>query len=78
MRPSLVEQTKLLANALDRASTACITVGIATPIAGYVYNVSNFRALVTLSEVLGAVLIWFLIAATLHLWARRVLKGLDG
>ena len=34
---------------------------IATPIAGYVYNVSNFRALVTLSEVLGAVLIWFLI-----------------
>ena len=28
------EQTKLLANALDRASTACFTVGIVTPLAG--------------------------------------------
>lgn len=28
------EQKKLLANALDRASTPCFTVGIATPVAG--------------------------------------------
>ncbi|MEA1835229.1 hypothetical protein U8607_24405 [Methylobacterium durans] len=77
MTPSLVEQTKLLANALDRASTACITVGIATPIAGYVYNVGNFRAFVGPPEILGAVLIWLLVAGTLHFWARRVLKGLD-
>ena len=33
MKPSMIEQTKLLANALDRASTACFTVGIATPVA---------------------------------------------
>lgn len=39
------EQTKLLANALDRASTACFTVGIATPIAGLVYNIGNFATL---------------------------------
>jgi hypothetical protein len=29
------ERTKLLANALDRASTSCFTVGIATPLAGW-------------------------------------------
>lgn len=33
------ERTKLLANALDRASTACFTVGVATPLAGYLYGV---------------------------------------
>jgi hypothetical protein len=32
------ERTKLLANALDRASTACLTVGIITPLAGYIYG----------------------------------------
>lgn len=37
------ERTKLLANALDRASTACFTVEIATPLAGYIYNISNLR-----------------------------------
>jgi hypothetical protein len=39
------ERTKLLANAPDRASTACFTVGIATPVAGYLYNVGSFRTL---------------------------------
>lgn len=36
------EQETLLANALDRASTACFTVGIATPVAGHLYNIGNF------------------------------------
>jgi hypothetical protein len=43
------EQIKLLANAFDRASTACVTVGIATPLAGFVYNVSDFRNTITYS-----------------------------
>ena len=77
MTPSYVERTKLLANALDRVSTACVTVGIATPIAGYVYNVSNVRALVSLLDLLTGIAGWFLAAVVLHLGARRVLKGLD-
>ena len=77
MTPSYVERTKLLANALDRVSTACVTVGIATPIAGYVYNVSNVRALVSLLDLLTGIAVWFLAAVVLHLGARRVLKGLD-
>jgi hypothetical protein len=39
------ERTKLLANALDRASTACFTVGILTPAAGYLYNIGNSAVL---------------------------------
>ncbi len=70
------EQTKLLANALDRASTACFTVGIATPIAGYLYNIANFRSSVS-PLVLGLGLAgWFLGAVGLHLLARRILRGL--
>jgi hypothetical protein len=38
------ERTNLLANALDRASTACFTVGVATPMAGYLYGVISFAA----------------------------------
>ncbi len=36
------ERLRLFANALDRVSTTCFTVGVATPLAGYVYNVGNF------------------------------------
>lgn len=77
MTSSRTEQTKLLANALDRASTACFTVGIATPVAGYVYTVSNFRALASATELALGVLVWFLGCVGLHLAARRVLRGLD-
>ena len=39
------ERVKLLANNLDRASTACFTVGVATPLAGALYRVSGINAL---------------------------------
>lgn len=32
------ERVKLLANALDRASTACVTVGVLGPIAAVLYT----------------------------------------
>ncbi|MFD1300248.1 hypothetical protein [Methylobacterium marchantiae] len=57
MKPSIVEQTKLIANALERASTACFTVGIATPVAGFLYDVRNFRALAGAFEMVGGVLV---------------------
>jgi hypothetical protein len=71
------ERTKLLANALDRASTACFTVGIATPLAGWLYNVSAFRAgldPLTLAFGIGG---WLFGSIALHLAARRVLGDLQ-
>jgi hypothetical protein len=32
------ERLKLLANAFDRASTACFTIGVVTPVAGLIYG----------------------------------------
>jgi multisubunit Na+/H+ antiporter MnhG subunit len=68
------ERTKLLANALDRASTACLTVGVLAPVAAVLYNVSGTQTAAWVF-VLGAV-IWLLAAVALHLIARVVLKGL--
>ena len=39
------ERTKLLANALDRASTACFTVGVAAPFAAWITNALVFAHL---------------------------------
>jgi hypothetical protein len=71
------EQTKLLANAIDRASTACFTSGIATPIAGFVYNVSGFRSTIGGAELSIGLLGWLIAAVLLHLGARRILRGLS-
>ena len=70
------ERTKLLANALDRAATACFTVGIATPLAGYIYNVSNFRSSVGNDVLMIGLVGWLVASVTLHLAGRLVLKGL--
>ncbi len=69
MTPDEVETTKLLANSFDRASTACFTVGIATPLAGYVYNVSGFRGTIGAWELLGGLSGW-LIAAIFYIVSR--------
>jgi hypothetical protein len=69
------ERTKLLAGALDRASTAFLTVGIVTPVAGYLYGLS--RAELGLGFLAGAFAVWFLLAIGLHLLARYVLGGLQ-
>jgi hypothetical protein len=77
MSPGEVETAKLIANALDRASTACFTVGIATPLAGYVYNVSGFRGSIGFAALVGGVAGWLTVAIGLHLLARRVLKRIQ-
>ena len=66
------ERVKLLANALDRASTACLTVGIAAPLATYLYGSGH----VGLGNVLAASYLWLCAAFGLHGLARRVLGGL--
>jgi hypothetical protein len=69
------ERAKLIANAFDRASTACFTVGIATPIAGMVYNVTTFSTL-SVARLAISLLGWISLALLLHYPARRSLRSL--
>jgi hypothetical protein len=68
------EQTKLLVNALDRASTACVTVGVLAPVAAILYGASG-TSFGFWAFALGGV-IWLSAALALHLVARMVLEGL--
>ena len=70
------ERTKLLANALDRASTTCFTVGVATPLAGYLYDIAGFRSVISTLELALGFGGWLLAALVLHLLGRRVLRGI--
>jgi uncharacterized membrane protein len=75
LNPAEVEQTKLLANALDRTSTACVTVGVVTPTAALLYGIGPTAVQLGLA-VLGYFLGWLMIAVFLHYMARRVLRKL--
>ncbi|MFC0411056.1 hypothetical protein [Roseomonas elaeocarpi] len=70
------ERIKLFAGWLDRASTACLTVGLATPAAGLLYNIGNFRGQVDGAELVPGLAIWLAVSLGLHLLARRALGGL--
>jgi hypothetical protein len=70
------ERVKLAAAGLNTAATSCFTVGIATPLAGYLYNVSGFRTLVGVPELVSGLAGFLLAAAALHLAARYVLGAL--
>ncbi len=70
------ERTKLLATALNTAATSCVTIGIATPIAGYIYDVGNMQATLRPGLLLLAALGWLSAAVLLHLIARWVLGSL--
>ena len=54
------EQTKLLATALNTAATSCFTVGIATPIAGYLYNVGGLQVTLSAWILIAGLVIWSL------------------
>lgn len=71
------ENIKLIANALDRASTSCLTVGVATPIAGFVYNIVGFGSTLAWWRLALALIGWILAALALHFLARRVLRELS-
>ena len=70
------ERTKLLANALDRASTAVFTVGVATPSVSYFFNLQQVRDALGLGRLIGFVALSLLSALGLHLLARSVLGEL--
>jgi hypothetical protein len=67
------ERTKLVANALDRASTACVAVGILAPVAATLAGTgSALRAPAFIAPFSG----WILAALALHFVARRILGRL--
>jgi hypothetical protein len=66
------ERTKLLASAFDRASTACLTVGILAPGAAALYSATDLPAALL---IIGG-LIWLTPAIALHWIAQEILKGL--
>jgi hypothetical protein len=72
------ERTKLLANALDRASTACVAVGILAPLSGLPYGTGVFREAIPPFYLLIGSDCWLAGAVALHVLARRVLAGLKG
>ena len=72
------ERTKLAANALDRASTACLTVGVATPLAAWFYNIGGFGAATSPAALAPGILGWILAASALHIIAQMLLRRLKG
>jgi len=69
------ETAKLFANNLDRASTACFTVGAATPVTGWLFGVSGLNQ-VPWWFLAVIVSCWLGGSALLHYLARRALRGL--
>ena len=69
------EQTKLLANALDRASTASLAVGVFGPISANVSS-SDWTKSPGMVIIFLVSLVWIVLAISLHAFARRILKGL--
>jgi hypothetical protein len=74
VKDSEKERIKLRANTLDRASTACLTVGVLAPFAAALYNGGNLQN--------GSALFWATIAylgaaMVLHHAALAQLNGLD-
>jgi hypothetical protein len=70
------ERTKLLANALDRASTACLTVGVLAPVAAATYQMGGAVLGVDLTLAVVGGVSWLIGAAMLHLFAQRALGRL--
>ena len=70
------EQTKLFANALDRASTACLAVGVLTPISAVFFAAPGYSStpIWIIEFGVGA---WMLCTLALHSMAMRALRGLQ-
>ena len=70
------KQIELLAGNLDRASTAFVTVGIATPLIAFFYKSSADPAN-GVGTILAITYVALFVAVSLHLAARTVLKRLE-
>ncbi len=70
------ERTKLTANALDRASTACLTVGVLGPAAAALYGLGNVTTPPANVLIIIGSGLWLVASAMLHLLARGMLGRL--
>jgi hypothetical protein len=70
----LNEQTKLLASALNTATTSSFAIGVLAPVAAVFYNVGGSP--VSLSSLVIGVVVWFSAAVGLHMAARFILRNL--
>jgi hypothetical protein len=68
------ERTKLLANALDRASSACLTVGFLAPVAAAYYG--PLGSMPQAGVLISGCAAWIVAALTLHYGASATLKDL--
>lgn len=75
--PNLIynEQTKLIATALDRGSTACFSIGVLTPLVAVLLNLSGPN-IPSFSQFYACVLIYGGLGFLLHAFAMRLLRGL--
>ncbi len=71
------ERIKLAANALDRASTACLSIGVLGPSVALVYNFGATTAQFNATLVGVASVFWLGVAVGLHAIARFMLKDLQ-
>jgi hypothetical protein len=69
------EQTKLFANALDRASTACLAIGVLTPM-GALFFGQPAGIVAPLPPIRLGIVTWLVCAWLLHMAALRALRGL--
>lgn len=70
------ERAKLLANAFDRASTACVTVGILGPVAAGLYGLGAPPLQRDGAFYVVSAIVWLLTAVILHVMARKALGTL--
>ena len=73
--PHLVEneRTKLVANAIDRASTGCFVAGVFVPLSILMLGQSKSEG----GTFIVALVCWALAGVVLHIEARRVLRALQ-
>jgi len=69
------EQTRLFANALDRASTACLAIGVLTPMSVLSFG-QPAGIMAQLPPIRAGIATWLFCAWVLHMAALRALREL--
>jgi hypothetical protein len=70
------ERIKLAANALDGASTACLSIGVLGPTVALLYNFGATTAQFNAILVCVGSVFWLVMAGGLHATDRYILRGL--
>ena len=74
MSAANVEQTKLLATAIDNVAVAFIVIGFVTPITAASFNLGGVGPL--RSDTAMLTVVWLFAGIGIHLIARHILRGI--